>query len=335
MASPTDPLSQHQQPQTQPLTPPAEPANPNTQSQTQIQTQASNPTSTTAAAAATTTSTQQPASNSAALASHPATSLSDSGATKRPRDARLIHLILSSLGVSAYQERVPLQLLDFAYRYTSSVLGDAAHIQAEGWDGSADAGGGAAGKAGRGKIGAAAGGAGAAGGGGGGGAGEKEEVSLASLRMAIGSRMQYQYQGSLPKEFLMGLAKERNRVGLGVGRGLAGAQQQGQQDASSLAGQMIGGVKLPPEKYCLTGIGWGLREEWDSEGEDMSLQQQQQQQQQGEGRLDADESMRMTGDEGDEDAEPTMEDIFGDDDGGGGGGGGDGRAGEDEEMQDG
>ncbi len=329
MASPTDPLSQ--QAQTQPLTPPAEPSNPSTQTlnQTQTQTQASNPTSTTAAATA--TSTQQPASSSTALASHPSTSLSDPGTSKRPRDARLIHLILSSLGVSAYQERVPLQLLDFAYRYTSSVLEDAAHIQAEGWDGSAEAGGGGAGKGGRGKIGAAGGAGTAAGGGGGGGgsgAGEKEDVSLASLRMAIGSRMQYQYQGSLPKEFLMGLAKERNRVGLGVGRGLAGAQQQGQQDASSLAGQMIGGVKLPPEKYCLTGVGWGLREEWDSEGEeeaeDMSLQQQQQ----GDGRLDADEAMRMAGDEGDEDAEPTMEDIFGDDGGGA-------RAGEDEDMQDG
>lgn len=125
----------------------------------------------------------------------------------------------------------------------------------------------------------------------------------------------------------MGLAKERNRVGLGVGRGLAGAQQQGQQDASSLAGQMIGGVKLPPEKYCLTGVGWGLREEWDSEGEEEEIALQQQQ---GEGgSLDADETMRMAGD--DEDAEPTMEDIFGDD----GAGSGDDRGAEDEDMHDG
>ena len=46
----------------------------------------------------------------------------DNGQSKRPRDARLIHLILANYGVSAYQERVPLQLIDFAYRYTSSTL---------------------------------------------------------------------------------------------------------------------------------------------------------------------------------------------------------------------
>ena len=41
---------------------------------------------------------------------------------KRPRDARLIHLVLANFGVNAYQERIPLQLMDFAYRYTSSTL---------------------------------------------------------------------------------------------------------------------------------------------------------------------------------------------------------------------
>lgn len=46
----------------------------------------------------------------------------DNGHSKRPRDARLIHLVLANYGVSAYQERVPLQLMDFAYRYTSSTL---------------------------------------------------------------------------------------------------------------------------------------------------------------------------------------------------------------------
>ena len=54
--------------------------------------------------------------------SFPTNSSVDSGQSKRPRDARLIHLILANYGVSAYQERVPLQLMDFAYRYTSSTL---------------------------------------------------------------------------------------------------------------------------------------------------------------------------------------------------------------------
>ena len=62
-----------------------------------------------------------------------------------------------------------------------------------------------------------------------------------------------------------------------------------------------------------------------SEGEDVEIPLQQ-----GEGGLDAGDAMRMAEGDGDEDAEPTMEDIFGDDGGGGAGG----RGGEDEDMQD-
>ena len=42
-----------------------------------------------------------------------------------PRDVRLLHLILASMGVTSYQDRVPLQLMDFAYRFTHGVLQDA------------------------------------------------------------------------------------------------------------------------------------------------------------------------------------------------------------------
>ena len=54
--------------------------------------------------------------------SFPTNSPVDNGQSKRPRDARLIHLVLANYGVNAYQERVPLQLMDFAYRYTSLTL---------------------------------------------------------------------------------------------------------------------------------------------------------------------------------------------------------------------
>lgn len=205
------------------------------------------------------------------------------------------------------------------------------YLQSEGYD-SAEGGHAATGR-GRGRGGGGGGGGGGAaaapgaGGGAGGGGGEKEEVSLAALRIAIGSRMQYQYQGSLPKEFLMGLARERNRIGLGVGRG---SVVNGAGAADGSAGQVIGGVRLPPEKYCLTGVGWGLKEEWDSEGED---EQELPSMPQGNGiggHEGADDGgMGM----GDEDEEATMEDIFGDDDGGGGGGAGLG-GGEDEDMAD-
>lgn len=52
----------------------------------------------------------------------PTSSPVDNGQSKRPRDARLIHLVLANYGVNAYHERVPLQLMDFAYRYTSSTF---------------------------------------------------------------------------------------------------------------------------------------------------------------------------------------------------------------------
>lgn len=42
-----------------------------------------------------------------------------------PRDARLVALILASMGVADVQPEVLLQLLEFAHRYTYDVLSDA------------------------------------------------------------------------------------------------------------------------------------------------------------------------------------------------------------------
>ncbi|KKY19124.1 putative transcription initiation factor 31kd [Phaeomoniella chlamydospora] len=157
------------------------------------------------------------------------------------------------MGVSAYQERVPLQLLDFAYRYTSSVLQDALHLQAEGYD-TADTG---TGGKGRGR------GAGAA-------AAKDNDpnaadpggISLTSLRMAIASRSQHQFQQTLPKEFLLELASKRNAVGL------PGSIRGGTRISDKNEGVSIGGVRLPHERYCLSGTGWSLKDSWDSEGEE-------------------------------------------------------------------
>lgn len=49
----------------------------------------------------------------------PASADPPAAGARKPRDARIIHLILASMGVSAYQERVPLMLMDFAYRLSS------------------------------------------------------------------------------------------------------------------------------------------------------------------------------------------------------------------------
>ncbi|KAL1599438.1 Transcription initiation factor TFIID subunit 9 [Nothophoma quercina] len=151
--------------------------------------------------------------------------LIDTGSSKRPRDARLIHLLLANMGVSAYTERVPLQLLDFAYRYTSGVLTDALayeppvpsslpHSEKKKRDPTAE-----------------------------------EGISLNALRTSVAGRaavMGHGASSALGKEFLAEIASERNRVALPrVEREF--------------------GVRLPPERYCFTGVGWGVKEAWETD----------------------------------------------------------------------
>ncbi|KAF2638238.1 TFIID-31kDa-domain-containing protein [Massarina eburnea CBS 473.64] len=154
----------------------------------------------------------------------PPTSLQDTGTTKRPRDARLIHLILANMGVHAYTERVPLQLLDFAYRYTNGILSDALAYEPPAPHHT-----GKKGKA-----------ANAAEGGDDGG------ISLNALRTAIAARAANQFSTVLPKEFMTDVAMERNRVALP-------------------RVEKEWGIRLPPERYCFTGVGWSIKERWEEE----------------------------------------------------------------------
>ncbi|PGH06201.1 hypothetical protein AJ79_06589 [Helicocarpus griseus UAMH5409] len=304
MASPR-PNAGASAPSTQPLTPPAEGPSATTNNPS-----ASNPTPT-----ANTTSTPAAVANPSNPAQIPATSIQDTGKSRRPRDARLIHMLLASLGVTAYQERVPLQLLDFAYRYTSSTLQDAVYLATEGYPGESSA-------------------TATAGKGGSGGAEGKTQqqpgnldlntVSLGALRMSIASRLHYQFQPGLPKEFLMDVAAERNRMMLpGVMRGIDGGAGSAAANAASAANSaMMGGMRLPPERFCLTGVGWGLKEEWESEGEEeMEVENNVQQQVGGAGAASFGREGDMEGASGggegkeeadDDDEDGAMEDIFGD-----------------------
>ncbi|RMD45071.1 hypothetical protein DV735_g197, partial [Chaetothyriales sp. CBS 134920] len=259
-----------------PLTPPAEPTE--TPGQSQLQPSANEK-----------PNASSSASRIEALLSQPATSLSDDGTSKRPRDHRIIHLLLQHMGITAYQERIPLQLMDFAYRYTSSVLSDALHIQNEGYDQADNA---TTSKGSRAKTAATK--------------AEEGDISIQALRMAVGSKISYQFAGpgALPKEFLKGLADERNRISLNA------QAKEGERGYP----MMVGGVKLPHEKYCLTGVSWGLKEEWDSEGEESAEEEPN-----GDATATAThgDDSRMDGVEEtmDEDEDVgTMEDIFGQDD---------------------
>jgi transcription initiation factor TFIID subunit 9B len=140
----------------------------------------------------------------------------------RPRDARLIHALLSSQGVTAYQDRVPLMLIDYAYRYTRGVLADAASLAAEGYG--LSGGPPATGKS----------------------AATQDDINMTSLRLAAASRQISQFQPGLGKQDLLEMGMETNKIGLPrVEREF--------------------GVRLPSERYLLTGSGFALQDEWEEE----------------------------------------------------------------------
>ena len=190
---------------------------------------------------------------------------SDQGLSKRPRDARLIHMILANYGISAYQERVPLQLMDFAYRYTASTLQDALHFTSESYGTTTGTGTGM--------------GRGAA-------HNDLSGITLSSLRLSIASRTHYQFNPTLPKEFYLELAAEKNRVQLpGISREW--------------------GVRLPPEVHVLTGLGWEMKEEFDEVMAEDDNNEVDGEDEEG-GKVEG-----MEDEDGDEEEGGRMEDIFG------------------------
>lgn len=111
--------------------------------------------------------------NNTATANGVATDIPSDSALK-PRDARLLHLLLTSLQVSAYSPKVPVQLLDFAYRYIHGILLDAQayadHAHGQG-----------------------------------------SVITVDDVRLAVSSRVGHSFRGPPPKEFLLEVAAERNR----------------------------------------------------------------------------------------------------------------------------
>lgn len=122
-----------------------------------------------------------------------------------PRDVRLLHLLLASQSIHHYEDQVPLQLMDFAFRYTHGVLKDAMVYNDYAEQGASG-------------------------------------LTVEDIRLAIAARTQYQFKPTAPKELLLQLASERNKKALPQVMGMWG-------------------VRLPPEKYCLTAKEWNLDED--------------------------------------------------------------------------
>ncbi|KAK6820954.1 transcription initiation factor TFIID subunit 9 [Apiospora arundinis] len=176
-----------------------------------------------------------PAPNGTGQSQQPSTS------APRPRDARTIELLLTSQGVTSYDSRVPLLLLDFAYRHTSSVLSDALHLTTDPYTSAAGS-----------KPSGASGAAPSA------PANVDAAVSTNAVSLAVASRQAYQFRGGsgaggsagggASKDWLMELAKERNRVAL------------------PRVHAHEWGVRLPNERFVLSGMSWGLKDRWGGTG---------------------------------------------------------------------
>ncbi|KAH3670670.1 hypothetical protein OGAPHI_001185 [Ogataea philodendri] len=129
-----------------------------------------------------------------------------------PRDVRLLHLIFATQGIQSYQDHVPLQLMDFAYRYTCGVLQDAVLYNDHAFGGASGS--------------------------------SNNALTNEDIRLAIAARTNYQFKPVPPKKLLLKLAAERNEKPLPPV-------------------MPAWGVRLPPEKYCLTAKDWELDEEVD------------------------------------------------------------------------
>jgi len=157
--------------------------------------------------------------------------LSPSATAPRPRDARTIELLLTAQGVTSYEQRVPLLLLDFAYRHTSSILSDALHLSADPYTSHAGSKPSAASGAAPVNVGDA-------------------NISANAVQLAIASRLAFQFRGGssggggVSKDWMLETARERNKVAL----------------PRVMPNEW--GMRLPGERFVLNGLSWGLRDVW-------------------------------------------------------------------------
>ena len=170
---------------------------------------------------------------------------------------------------------MPLQLLDFAYRHTSSILPDAIHLSGDPYITQAGS-----------KPSAASGATAAADG--------HYAVSANAVKLAIGARLSYQFRGGshgggISKEYMQELARERNKVSL----------------PKIVPNEW--GVRLPSERFVLSGTSWGLKDMWEEAEDD----------DEGEQSGDAMEGIVAPKIEEAEGGDPveggTMDDVFGED----------------------
>ncbi|KAK3498263.1 transcription initiation factor IID, 31kD subunit-domain-containing protein [Neurospora crassa] len=266
------------------------------QSQSQLATQPSSasqappPTITTGPATTSNPNTLSTAASAAAAAA------SSAASHPRPRDARTIELLLTAQGVTAFEQRVPLLLLDFAYRHTSAVLSDALHLSADPYTSHAGARPSASSGAAPVNVGDAT-------------------ITSNAVQLAIASRLNFQFRGGsgggsgggVSKEWMMEMAREKNKVAL------------------PKVSVNEWGVRLPSERFVLNGVSWGLKGDgWIAGGDETSGDEEEGSDEDMEDAMginkkgengDAMEGIEREDIGGDGVEGGTVDDLFGDDDG--------------------
>lgn len=151
--------------------------------------------------------------------------------TRSPRDETAVHMLLENAGITSYHERVPLQLMDFAYRHTLATLNDARSLIAAGYDTSQAK----RTQAMRRALMTAT-------------PYDLTSVPYPILQLSIRLRTDTQFNTALPKAFQEELAEEVNATPL-----------------PAITDSW--GLGLPQDQHCLLGVGWRLKEEKEREGE--------------------------------------------------------------------
>lgn len=104
-----------------------------------------------------------------------------------PRDVKLLHLLFAANSIDAYEDHVPLQLMDFAHRYTVSMLKDAVVYSDHGNMSNLTM--------------TNAGNTGAA----------DKLISVDDIKLASKARLDYQFRNAQTRELFLELANEKNK----------------------------------------------------------------------------------------------------------------------------
>ena len=115
---------------------------------------------------------------------------------------------------------------------------------------------------------------------------DQNTITLPSVNLSIGSRTMFQFNPHLPKEEMMELAQEYNRTALPVP-----------------SPRHPGSLRLPPPEYVMNGVGFALKDTYESEGEEVSLNENMDTGEEGTGEGNEEFGTEEGG---------TMEDVFGD-----------------------